>query len=176
MKIKSKSIVLVGMPGSGKSSVGRLLAKKLNKNYFDLDKEIEKDLNLNINKIFENFGESFFRKKEYEILKKIIHHHDTLISSGGGAFCQTNCFDLIKKYSLSIWVDTDINIIFKRLNGKKNRPLLKELKDKGLNEKLIEMYYERSKYYINSDLRLRVSDKSLSESVSKLVLKLKECD
>ena len=164
------------MPGSGKSSVGKLMAKKLNKNYFDLDKEIEKDLNLNINTIFENFGESFFRKKEYEILNKIIHHHDTLISSGGGTFCQTNCFDLIKKFSLSIWVDTNINIIFKRLNGKKNRPLLKGLEDKGLNKKLIEMYYERSKYYINSDIRLKVSEMSLSESVSKLLCKLKEFD
>ena len=174
MKITKKSIVLVGMPGSGKSSIGRVTAKKLNKSYYDLDKEIEKDLNLSTNLIFKNLGENFFREKEYETLKKIFFNTNTLISSGGGTFCHTKSFDLIKTFGLSIWVDTNIDIIFKRLNGKKNRPLLKGLKDKSLNEKLIEMYYERSKYYINADLRLKVSDTSLSDSISKIIDKFKK--
>ena len=174
MKITKKSIVLVGMPGSGKSSLGKAIAKKLNRNYYDLDKEIEKDLNLSINLVFKSLGEKFFREKEYETLKKIISNTDTLISSGGGTFCHAKCFDLIKTFGLSVWVDTNIDVIFKRLNGKKNRPLLKGLKDKSLNEKLIEMYFERSKYYIKADIRLKVSDMSLSDSISKIIDKFKK--
>ncbi len=174
MKISNKPIVLVGMTGSGKSRIGRDIAKKLNKVFFDLDKEIEKHVNLNVNEIFNNFGEFFFRKKEYEILYKIIKKKGTLISLGGGTNCQKNCNELVNSSSISIWIDTNINVIYKRLNGKSNRPLLKGLTHSSLKRKLIEIYSERYKYYKNANLRVKLSDNSLAQSVAITIRKYED--
>ena len=159
MKNFSTPIILLGMMGSGKSSIGKVIAKNLNKKFFDLDKEIEKNLSLTVKEIFKNFGEEYFRKKEYENLKFLIDKENTIIALGGGTFCQKKCSDLVKKFAISIWIDTNINVIYKRLNGRNNRPLLNGLKNYSLKEKLTDIYNERS-------------NKPLAHSVSKTLKKI----
>ena len=82
----NKNLVLLGMMGSGKSSIGLIVSKKLNIEFIDVDDEIEKKLNMKISKIFENKGEKYFRKIEEEITLKILKNKKTVISLGGGAF------------------------------------------------------------------------------------------
>ena len=93
----SQPIVFVGMMGCGKTSIGRVIAEKLNLEYFDTDKEIENNLDLSIKEIFENYGEEFFRKKEYNIFKLLNTKSQILVSAGGGAFCVQKIHTLIKK-------------------------------------------------------------------------------
>ena len=86
--ILSKPIVLVGMMGCGKSTIGKIVAEKLNWFFLDSDKEIENEMNLSTKDIFDKYGEKFFRNKEYEIFKFYSKKKNILISSGGGSFCQ----------------------------------------------------------------------------------------
>ena len=100
MKIK-KNLVFLGMMGSGKSTIGSLVAKKLKLNFIDIDREIEKKLNTSINKIFENKGEEYFRKVEEQITLKKLKSISTVISLGGGAFTNNNIRKEILKNHLS---------------------------------------------------------------------------
>ena len=172
MENMRKPIVLVGMSGSGKSSIGKNFAKILNKSFFDLDREIEKNLNLKINEIFKIYGENYFRKKEHKNLIELIKKENSVIALGGGAFCQKRSSKIVKSCAISIWIDTDINVIYKRLNGNNNRPLLKGLVDSRLKERIIEIYQERYKCYSIADLRIKLSNKPLTKSVSITLNKL----
>ena len=172
MKNFSKSITLLGMMGAGKSSIGKIIAKNLNKKFFDLDKEIEKNLKLTVKEIFNNFGEEYFRKKEYENLKVLIDKKNTVIALGGGTFCQKRSSDLVKTFAISIWIDTNINEIYERLNGRNNRPLLSGLKNYSLKEKLTDIYNARYECYSSADLHVRLSNKTLAQSVSTTLKKI----
>ena len=94
----TQPIVLIGMMGSGKTSLGKLVAQELNFNFIDTDLEIEKKLNLSVKEIFEKYGEPLFRKKEFDVFKLFGNRNNIIISSGGGSFCNPNIYDLIKKY------------------------------------------------------------------------------
>ena len=94
----TQPIVLIGMMGSGKTSLGKLLAQELNFAFIDTDLEIEKKLNLSVKEIFDKYGETLFRKKEFSVFKLFSNRNNIIISSGGGSFCHPNTYDLIKKY------------------------------------------------------------------------------
>ena len=126
--ILSQPIVFVGMMGCGKTSIGRIIAEKLNLEFFDTDKEIEDNLDLSVKEIFENYGEEFFRRKEYNIFKLLNTKGQILISAGGGAFCEKKIHALIKKSFISVWLDVNENTIFNRLRrNQTKRPLLKDM-------------------------------------------------
>jgi shikimate kinase len=95
--ILSQPIVLVGMMGCGKTSIGRVIAEKFNLEFFDTDKEIENNLDLSIKEIFENYGEQFFRRKEYSLFEVLKTKRKILISAGGGSFCEQKIHTLMKK-------------------------------------------------------------------------------
>ena len=121
--ILSKPIVLVGMMGCGKSTIGKIVAEKLNWFFLDSDKEIENEMNLSTKDIFDKYGEKFFRNKEYEIFKFYSKKKNILISSGGGSFCQKITYGIIKEYFFSIWLDVNEDILFQRLKKIKIRDL-----------------------------------------------------
>ena len=171
--ILSKPIVLVGMMGCGKSTIGKIVAEKLNWFFLDSDKEIENEMNLSTKDIFDKYGEQFFRNKEYEIFKFYGKKKNILISSGGGSFCQKITYRIIKEYFYSIWLDVNEDILFQRLKKNKNkRPLLNSLNDNGLRRKIKEIMFERKDCYIKANKRIELNEQSIKESSNKTYLEI----
>jgi shikimate kinase len=145
----NKTIVLVGMMGSGKTVIGRGLAKRLKAKFIDLDQEIVKAANLEITEIFATFGEEFFREKESKILERLIFGPQIVLASGGGAFISKKNQHLILANTFSIWLKSDPKILWSRLKNKKNRPLLNEC---GNLAEFKKIYKLREKSYSRADL------------------------
>ena len=140
--MKSKeNLVFLGMMGSGKSSIGSLVAKKLKLNFVDIDKEIEKNLNITIKKIFEDKGENYFRKIEEQTTLKKLKLSSTVISLGGGAFTNNNIRKEILKNHLSFWLNWDDKTLLNRIKNSKKRPLAINATD----TELIDLIKKRSK-------------------------------
>ena len=159
-----KRIYLIGMPGSGKSTVGRLLAKQLNYQFIDLDGMIEKDALMFIDEIFEKYGEAKFRELETESLKKL-PDGDLVISCGGGIVTKKENKALMTGYK--IYLDTEIEIIRERLKEDYIRPLLQK-------KSLDTLYQERYLKYLDfSDLMIS-NDHSADKTVEMIMEHLKE--
>ena len=124
-----KNIVLIGMMAAGKTTIGSKLAKKLNYNFFDVDFEIEKLENNKIINIFENKGESYFRKVEEKLSLNFVEKNNCVISLGGGAFINENIRKKIQKNSHSFWLNWKIKTILDRVSKNKKRPLALKLND-----------------------------------------------
>ena len=106
--------------GSGKTSIGRALAKKLNYLHIDTDKVIEKEKNMNISNIFDFYGENYFRELEQDIIIKIINNNiKSVISLGGGSFLNIKIEENIQKLCISVWLNADIDIIYDRISNSK---------------------------------------------------------
>ena len=169
----SQPIVFVGMMGCGKTSIGRVIAEKLNLEYFDTDKEIENNLNLSIKEIFENYGEEFFRRKEYNIFKLLNNKGQILVSAGGGAFCVQKIHTLIKKNFISVWLDVNEKTIFYRLRrNQTKRPLLKGMDERELRRTIKNLMIERNDCYSKADIKVKLSDHTISESINKTYSKI----
>ena len=169
----SQPIVFVGMMGCGKTSIGRIIAEKLDLEYFDTDKEIEDNLDLSIKEIFENYGEEFFRRKEYNIFKLLNTKSKILVSSGGGAFCEQKIHTLVKKNFISVWLDVNEKTIFNRLQrNQAKRPLLKGMDERELRIKINNLMIERNDCYSKADIKVKLSDQTISESINKTYSKI----
>jgi shikimate kinase len=164
MACKNK-IFLIGFMGSGKTTLGKRLAKKLDKPFLDLDVEIEKSESLTINQIFEKFGETHFRELESKVLKAlIINNKEFVLSLGGGTPCDKNNMNLINNSGASIYLKYNAGILASRLiEAKAERPLIKNLDENQLKEfitnKLIEreVFYDQCKFTIENN-NVRVED------------------
>ena len=132
------------MMGVGKSTVGKILAKKLNYNFVDVDKLIEAEEVISINLIFKNKSESYFRKIESEITLLELKKSNSIISLGGGAFLDNTIRKSAKKLSTSFWLDVPVEELIKRLKKNRKRPLLFR---KNTNEKGKKIYFDRKKIY-----------------------------
>ena len=164
--MKSKeNLVFLGMMGSGKSSIGSLVAKKLKLNFVDIDKEIENNLNITIKKIFEVKGEDYFRKIEEQTTLKKLKLNSTVISLGGGAFTNINIRKQILKDHLSFWLNWDDKILLNRIKNSRKRPLAINATD---NE-LIELIKRRSKIYSNALYEIKCDNLTESEIVNKIL-------
>ena len=144
-----KNICLIGLMGAGKTLIGRELSKKLNFSFIDTDNEIEKYMGYKINEIFTKHGENYFRKIEEEICLKFLDNTNSVISLGGGSIINKNVRNILKKNSYSIYLKVKIDILIKRLQNSKKRPLLKN-KDKKFE--LNKIYEKRKDFYNNADL------------------------
>tara|TARA_B100000959_G_scaffold283282_1_gene351793 strand:- start:2108 stop:2635 length:528 start_codon:yes stop_codon:yes gene_type:complete len=139
-----KNLVLLGMMGVGKSTLGKIVAKKLNLKFVDTDLNIEKNCSMKIWEIFENKGEDFFRNEEEKEVLECLKKNKTVIALGGGAFMNKNIRDFILKNSLSFWLDLNLKTINKRVNWNKKRPLLNQ---KNTEEIINKLYFERKNIY-----------------------------
>ncbi len=150
----SKNVVLTGMMGVGKSTIGKSLADKLSFKFIDIDKLIEKKEGSSINLIFKNKSESYFRRIESIISLQEIKKNSSVISLGGGAFLNKSIRRAVKSYSVSFWLDVDLNELINRLNRTKKRPLLY---NKNIKETVKKIYLERKKTYSEADFRIKCS-------------------
>jgi len=164
--MKSKeNLVFLGMMGSGKSSIGSLVAKKLKLNFIDVDKEIEKELGISISKIFETKGEDYFRKFEEKITLKILRINSAVVSLGGGAFVNKMIRKEVLKNHISFWLNWNNEILLNRIKNSKKRPLAFNSKE---NE-LIDLIKKRSNIYSKALYEIKCDKMSKSEIVKKVL-------
>ncbi|MEK9680837.1 MAG: shikimate kinase [Pelagibacteraceae bacterium] len=165
-----KTIVLVGMMGSGKTSVGRELAKSLDINFIDSDQQIELKYRKKIPQIFEIKGEAYFRKIEEKICIKLIDGDPKVLSLGGGAFLNNNIRKKIKKCAFSIWINTSLENIYNRLSKSKNkRPMLDY---NNLKNSIKEIYNSRKKIYEKADYTIKSKSDNKKNIIKKIMKKL----
>ena len=161
-----KNLVLLGMMGVGKSTLGKIVAKKLNLKFVDTDLNIEKNCSMKIWEIFENKGEDFFRNEEEKEVLECLKKNKTVIALGGGAFMNKNIRDFILKNSLSFWLDLNLKTINKRVKWNKKRPLLNK---KNSMKKLDNLYAERKKIYKLANHRIACEQLSKENIVKKII-------
>ena len=162
------NISLCGMMGSGKSTIGRILANKLDYNFIDVDKMIEIDARKTIKKIFEEDGEKYFRDLEEKITINILEHKETIVSLGGGAIINEKIRTSIKKNSYNIYLNVDVDILTKRLQNSKTRPLLYK---KNLKTELVNLISIREKFYQKADLIIK-NEKNIIETTENIIKKI----
>lgn len=147
-----RSVVLVGMMGVGKTSIGKRLAARLGCEFVDADEEIETAAGMSIAEIFEKFGEAYFRDGERRVVARLIEGKPKIIATGGGAFVNDATRALIRERALSIWLDADIQILADRVSRRNNRPLLK---GRDPVEVLTELGSVRNPLYAEANIHIR---------------------
>ena len=155
----NKNIVLVGMMGSGKSTIGYLLSKSTNLSYIDIDKFIEKETGLKIYNIFEKNGEAYFRNLEEKITLKLLKSKRRIISLGGGGFINKNIRIEVLNNNLSFWLNWENSTIVKRILKSKKRPIAINSNENDL-KKLIS---DRSKIY--SEAHFKINCETLTKNM-----------
>tara|TARA_B100000003_G_C10701636_1_gene279310 strand:- start:93 stop:605 length:513 start_codon:yes stop_codon:yes gene_type:complete len=164
--MKSKeNLVFLGMMGAGKSSIGSLVAKKLNLDFVDIDLEIEKETGKSIKKIFEIDGENFFRELEEKITLKKLKLNSTVISLGGGSFMNKNIRIEILKNHLSFWLNWSDQILLDRIFNNKKRPIAFNSSRKNL----IDLIKKRSNIYSKALHEIKCDNLSKNEIVKKVL-------
>ncbi|MEO2152955.1 MAG: shikimate kinase [Aquificota bacterium] len=164
-----KKVFLVGFMGSGKTTIGRLLAKKLKVPFVDIDEEIEIREGLKIPEIFVLKGENYFRKLELEVLKEItLSLPSFVMATGGGLGANPRAMEFMKKHGTVVWLDIDFDTFLRRTSKDPNRPLLK----RG-EEELKKLFEERKKVYSLADIRVK-SQKSVELTLKKLLEELEK--
>lgn len=135
-----KPIFLIGMMGSGKTTIGKVLAQVLQRNFIDMDSEIEGQKHMTISEIFAKYGEKYFRNKERGLLKQLVLIDNAVISCGGGVFTFQRNIDLINQHGIAIFLNVDIKIIEKRLKNDVKRPILLQGSPSEILEKRLKFY------------------------------------
>ena len=140
-RLAGKPVVLVGMMGAGKTTVGRRLAARLNRHFLDSDEEIERAAQMTIPEIFEQRGEPEFRAGETRVIARVLKDEGVVLATGGGAFVNPETRALVKAEAISVWLKAEVDILFERVSRRSNRPLLKTANPRATLEKLIEDRY-----------------------------------
>lgn len=147
-----KTVVLVGMMGAGKSAVGKALAARLSVPFLDSDAEIEQAANMTIAEIFARDGEAFFRRKESQVIQRLLDDYKGILSTGGGAFLAENNRQMITQKGVSVWLNADLDLLWNRVRHKDTRPLLRTPDPKGT---LRQIYEARVPFYSQADLSVK---------------------
>ena len=160
-----KNLVLIGMMGSGKSTIGRLLSDTTKQNLIDTDKLIEKETKSNISEIFQKKGENFFRKIEEKVVLNSLKFSNTIIAVGGGAFLNDKIREKIKNNCISVWLNCNEQTLIPRIKNSKKRPKAYLLKDKDL----IKLINNRSKIYSKADYKINCDTLTKKEIIEKIL-------
>ena len=159
------NIVFLGMMGSGKSSIGLLMSKKLKIQFYDVDRIIEKELNMKISEIFEKKGEKFFRDFEEKTTLKILKKRNVVISLGGGAFMSKKVREEILNNHYSFWLNWNSKTLIKRLQKNTKRPVAL----RSSTRELISLIKKRSKIYCKSKYKINCEQLTKNEIVNKII-------
>jgi shikimate kinase len=144
-----RSVVLVGLMGAGKSSVGRRVAGRLGLPFFDADCEIEAAAGCSISDLFARYGETAFRAGERRVMSRLLDGPRAVIATGGGAFIDPDTRALILEHAISLWLRADLDLLTKRVSGRDHRPLLKGGDPRAILAGLMEKRYP---IYAEADL------------------------
>jgi shikimate kinase len=153
--LQKRSIILVGMMGSGKSSIGRRLAATLDLPFVDADAEVELAAGMTIEDMFAVHGEPYFRQGEERVIRRILQGNPQVVSTGGGAVVSPQTRTAIAKSGISIWLDASVDLLLKRVMRRDNRPLLKTDDPRAVLERLLS---ERRPYYAEAHLKIESRD------------------
>lgn len=150
-----RPLVLVGMMGAGKTTVGRRLAHRLGRRFVDSDEEIEKAAGMKIDDIFATHGEGGFRAGEARVIARLLRDEGIVLGTGGGAFINAETRALIKATAVSVFITADFELLFSRVSRRNNRPLLKTASPRDTLKTLIETRYP---IYAEADVRVESRD------------------
>ncbi|WP_319370420.1 shikimate kinase [uncultured Ilyobacter sp.] len=161
------NIALIGFMGSGKTTVGRQLAKALEMKFVDIDKLIVERESKNISEIFSEKGEEYFRRLEKQIVVEESKENNVIISTGGGVIIDNDNIKNLRKSSFVVFLDCEVECIYNRVKRRKNRPLLNV---ENMYETIQELYEKRKVLYkISSDFRVEInSDTNIYDTVDKI--------
>ena len=151
----SRSIVLVGMMGAGKSTIGRRLAARLRLPFTDADTEIEAAAGMSIPEIFETHGEAYFRDGEARVIARLLAQGPAVLATGGGAFMREETRNCIRAKAISLWLRADADVIMRRVRRRADRPLLQTADPEGTVNRLLG---EREPVYQSADLTISSRD------------------
>lgn len=164
--LPGRPVVLVGLMGAGKTSVGRRLARALGRKFLDADHEIETAAGRSVADIFKDFGEESFREGERRVIARILQdERNIVLATGGGAFTDDTIRALILDKAVSVWLNADVDILVERTKKRNTRPLLKTGDPKTILTKLLE---DRTPFYSRADLHIQ-SGRGPATSVVKRV-------
>jgi shikimate kinase len=159
----SRSIVLVGMMGAGKSSIGRRLAGRLGIPFIDADSEIEIAAGMTISEIFDKHGEPYFRAGEARVIARLLDNGPQVLATGGGSLMNTQTRALIGEKGVSIWLKADIDVLLKRTKRRANRPLAEKIKD---------LLPAREPLYAQADIVVQSCDEPHDTIVDEIMVQL----
>lgn len=162
-----KTVVLVGMPGSGKTAVGGALARRLRVPFRDSDDEIVAAANMSIAEIFARDGEPFFRRKEAQVIARLLAGEPGILSTGGGAFLQPENRATIARHGVSLWLDADLDLLWARVRHKDTRPLLRTPDPRAT---LAALHAARAPVYAQADMTVRAVPGATVEEMTDRVL------
>ena len=162
-----KNLVLLGMMSVGKTTIGKIVAKKQGLEFIDTDINIEKKCSMKISEIFKKKGERFFRIEEEKEVLKSLTKNNYVIALGGGAFINESIRNSVLKSSISMWLDTDLKTLNERIKWNKKRPLL----DKKNNQiKINKLYSERKNIYKLANHRIVCDNLSKEDVANKIII------
>ena len=166
-----RPVVLVGLMGVGKSTVGRRLAKRLGLPFVDSDSEIEETVGLPWGELFERFGEEEYRDGERRLVARLIDGEVRVIATGGGVFVDPRTRALLKEQTITVWLDAPLDVLAERTSRRDTRPLLKNGDRKATLERLAEIEREA---YAEADIHVKSGDGAHRDVVDAIVRSLEE--
>jgi shikimate kinase len=161
-----RPVVLVGLMGVGKSTVGRRLARRLGLPFVDSDSEIEQAVGLPWGELFERYGEEDYRDGERRLVARLVDGQVRIISTGGGVFCDPITRKLLKERTITVWLDAPVDVLAERTSRRDTRPLLKNGDRKGTLERLASL---ECKAYAEADLHVKSGDGAHKDVVEAIV-------
>lgn len=161
-----RSVVLVGLMGAGKSSIGRRVAQRLGLPFIDADKEIEAAAGCTIEEIFARLGEAAFRDGERRVILRLLERPPHVLATGGGAFIDPQIRARIKEIAVSVWLHADLELLVRRVSRRSNRPLLKQGQPRDVLAALIAKRYP---IYAEADIRVESADGPPEQTVQRVI-------
>ena len=160
-----KNLVFLGMMGSGKSSIGFLISKKLNLKFFDIDILIENEVGMEISNIFREKGENYFRNIEEKITLKILKTNNAVVSLGGGSFINNKIRKEVLVNNISFWLNWDSEVLLKRIINSKKRPLAFN----SSNQEILSLIKKRVKIYSKAKFKINCDKVKKTDVVKKII-------
>lgn len=172
-RLGNRPIVLVGLMGAGKTSVGRRLAEKLSIPFIDADHEIEAAAGKSIKEIFADHGEPYFREGERRVIQRLIGNGAQVLATGGGAFMNEETRQRIAEHGISVWLRASLNVLMKRVAKRQDRPLLQADDPQAVMRKLIDARYP---VYAQADVKVESRDVQHGQMVNDVIRALAQWD
>lgn len=168
-RLGTRSIVLIGLMGAGKTAVGRRLANRLGLDFTDADTEIEIAAGKSISDIFADHGEAYFRRGEEKVIARLLENGPQVLATGGGAYISEKTRANIHKHGVAVWLKADLDVLLERVRRRDNRPLLKTGDPKTIMKKLMD---ERYPVYAEADIVVQSRDVAHDVIVGEIIASL----